>query len=384
MAELTEQNIRTLIQGGSSVSEIARIYDLTFVNAYEMVVRSMPPKRHLKAGDKYYYLFSSGKTIEEIAESHNSSPLSVTKAMVDMGYQISDELPVENTNRLNFYRIIVDKELASKWNELENAHEKFLDSLSQLEEKVEEGMPLFRSQPPPNGKEVLNLQLPPSIIHRIDNLSIKSITKNRKEPPDCLMSRPKVIRRVLEITTGLFPVDYDRKAKNALGEPQWRTTFYAPVYASRLMREAMGNKGSSNGLTSIFREAVHKILENPDLIDELPKIVVFNTPPHFSKQFAPPECRLVFAHPIPTSLLKRDADALRKLIQTRLKRTRGMYRDFMVALFLWHQGIDQTAIDGWDLWVELCNRAYWEDGDPTIQALINQLIEKNFIILTNR
>jgi hypothetical protein len=61
-----------------------------------------------------------------------------------------------------------------------------------------------------------------------------------------------------------------------------------------------------------------------------------------------------------------------------------MYRDFMVALFLWHQGIDQTAIDGWDLWVELCNRAYWEDGDPTIQALINQLIEKNFIILTNR
>lgn len=380
MIEFSESNVKTLIQGGSTVSEIAELFGKSFVETYEMVEKVLPTKRHLKIGEKYWYLFQKGLTLEEIAEKHHSSVFSVTKAITGSGHRVIDEPHLDNANKLDFYRIIVDKNMADRWLS-SGSSQKFVEALGELEERVKGGMALFRSQPPITGnREMIGIQIPPNIVRRIDKLSAQSVSLARKKPADTSLSRPKVIRRILEVATGLFPFTPPRPATNALGEPSWRTTFYAPIYAAKLMRDAMGSKGSKNGLTQIFRDAVIKILENPDLIEELPKILVFNTPPHFNKQFAPEDKKLVFAKAIPTSFLKKDATRLRQLIQTRFPRSRGMHRDFMVSLFLWSQNIDQTQIDGWKEWQELCSKCYWEDGDPGIRELINTLIEKEFIL----
>jgi len=380
MAEFTDQNVKVLIQGGSTVFEIANIFDKSFTEAYEAVQR-VTSKRQLKAGDKYWYLYQTGHSVDQIAETCHSSKYSVIKAMDEMGHRIFDEPVSEDTNRLDLYRISVAQQLAEKWHEV-GSHPKFLSALNELETKVTEGMPLFRSQPPSEGGEILNLEIPPSIIHRIDELGKLSVSVARKSPADPVLSRPKIIRRILEVATDLFPSPIDRIAKNRIGEPQWRTTFYVPIYAANMMRGVMGNKGSPIGLTKVFRDGVSRVLENPDVINEFPKPVVFNTPPHFNRHFAPqPDKKLIFATPIPTSLLSSTAAPLKRLIQTHHKRSRGMHRDFMVGMFLWHQKIDQTQLDGWEDWQELCSKCYWEDDDLSLRTLINRLIEKNFISL---
>lgn len=385
MIQYTTQALRLQIDGGMRMKELTEIFPGIEYSELYRNVREVSGARVIRAGDTYWKELMEGRTIADLSKSTGVAPESIVKAVEKCGYDLD---LVEETDDYGF-TLMMPSRMVRAWESLGSRGMTYLRMvIDETRKTVDAGVPVVRMRLPDEDREPLALPLAPKDFEAIDYFNQNSISRTGSDKiPN--RDRAKIVRALIAQMVDSMPelsafrvkdLNYPT-AGNYLGAT-WGTTFNAPVYLWLQAEDLKGIRGkSAPNLSSLMRESVQKIIDNPSILDRIPDPVCYTQPPKFNAIFAEEGEEWRFSQPVLTiTLLGEQKIPVKKIRVDRNWDERGGHSLFMCKALAFVAGIQQDKLPGWTEYVEFVQRSWGKKNYAEVRQRLEQMKRQGFVV----
>jgi hypothetical protein len=384
--QYTTEALRRQIDGGMRMQELAEIFsDVEYSELY-LKVKEVSGGRVIRAGDTYWMELVQGQTITGLSKSTGVAAESIVKAIEKCGYDLDS---VEETDDYGF-TLMMPSRLVRAWESLGSRAMTYLRMvIDKTKEIVDTGTPVVRMRLSDEDRELLSLPLTPDDFELIDHFNQHSVSMTGAvHIPN--RGRSKIVRALITQMVDSMPELSAFRAEssyppavNYLGAT-WATTFNAPVYLWLQAEQIKGKRGqSAPNLSSLMRETVQRVIDDPSILDQTPDPVSYTQPPKFNAIFAEDGEEWRFNQPVLTvTLLENQKAPVQKIRADIGLDQRGGHSIFMCKVLAIAINLQQATLPGWAEYLDFVQRSWGREDLPQVRQHLERMKRQGFVVNT--
>jgi hypothetical protein len=164
----------------------------------------------------------------------------------------------------------------------------------------------------------------------------------------------------------------------------WATTFNAPVYLWLQAEQIKGKRGqSAPNLSSLMRETVQRVIDDPSILDQTPDPVSYTQPPKFNAIFAEDGEEWRFNQPVLTvTLLENQKAPVQKIRADIGLDQRGGHSIFMCKVLAIAINLQQATLPGWAEYLDFVQRSWGREDLPQVRQHLERMKRQGFVVNT--